>query len=130
MNTTKFPTLDETLELHKELIKRFGGSGGIRDLGLLQSALLRPQTGYYETLCLQAAALKQSLALNHSFTDGNKRVTFALTAIFLHMNNYKLSVTADEGEDFLIKKVIVEKVSIDEISKWIEKHIHKFQKFK
>lgn len=130
MITTKFPTLDEALELHQVLIKRFGGNGGIRDLGLLQSALLRPQTGYYETLSLQAAALLQSLALNHSFTDGNKRVAFALTSIFLHMNNYRLIVSADDGEDFLINKVILEKVSIEEISNWIEKNLHKSQKSK
>jgi len=53
--TTLFPTLQETLELHDQLILRFGGSKGVRDLGLLESALVRPQTGYYDTLSMQAA---------------------------------------------------------------------------
>jgi death-on-curing protein len=77
---TLFPTLEETLELHRILLDRFGGTRGVRDLGLLQSALARPQTGYYDTLWQQAAALLQSLGRNHPFVDGNKRVAFALAA--------------------------------------------------
>ena len=69
MKSTIFPSLIEAIELHKELIKRFGGIEGIRDLGLLESSLARPQTGYYESLSLQGAALMQSLALNHSFVE-------------------------------------------------------------
>jgi len=110
------------LELHLRLIERFGGKPGVRDLGLLQSALGRPQTGYYDSLSLQAAALLQSLALNYSFIDGNKRVAFALTAIFLLMNGQRLQVTADNGEDFLIHKVIEEKVDLQVIAEWIENH--------
>ena len=93
-------TLQETLELHEHLIRRFGGPAGVRDMGLLESALIRPQTGYYETLSMQAAALLQSLCQNHCFVDGNKRVAFAATAIFLRMNGYRLSVKADDGETF------------------------------
>jgi len=95
--TTLFPTLQETLELHDQLILRFGGSKGVRDLGLLESALVRPQSGYYDTLSMQAAALLQSLCQNHCFVDGNKRVAFASTAIFLRMNGYRLSVKPDDG---------------------------------
>lgn len=123
MKVTLYPTLAETLELHTRLIERFGGKDGVRDLGLLESALSRPQTGYYKSLSLQAAALLQSLTQNHAFIDGNKRVAFATTAIFLRMNGYRLKVDADNGESFLIDQVIKKKISIDIISQWLEKHM-------
>ena len=118
-----YPTLAETLELHSRLIERFGGSGGIRDMGLLESALMRPQTGHYKSLSLEAAALMQSLAQNHAFVDGNKRIAFATTAIFLRMNKYRLKVNADNGESFLIERVIKKKADIKEIADWLEKHM-------
>ncbi|MGB5489122.1 MAG: type II toxin-antitoxin system death-on-curing family toxin [Lysobacterales bacterium] len=120
-----FPTLQETLELHEQLILRFGGSAGVRDLGLLQSALIRPQTGYYDTLSMQAAALLQSLCQNHCFVDGNKRVAFACTAIFLRMNSFRLSVKPDEGESFMIEEVIQRKIAIEDIASWLEKAMKK-----
>ncbi len=79
---------------------------GVRDLGLLESALARPRSGYYASISEQAAALLQSLAGNHAFVDGNKRGAFAATAVFLRMNGYKLVVDADEAERFLIEDVI------------------------
>ena len=115
-----FPTLQETLELHEQLILRFGGSAGVRDMGLLESALIRPQTGYYDTLSLQAAALLQSLCQNHCFVDGNKRVAFACTAIFLRMNGYRLNINPDAGESFLIDHVIQKKIPIEDIAAWLE----------
>ncbi len=122
MKITVFITFVEAVELHQKLIQRFGGKPGLRDMGLLESALMRPQTGYYETLSLQAAALMQSLSNNHPFIDGNKRVAFAATAIFLRMNGYQLKVTADIGENFLIENVIKEKIDIQIIASWIEKY--------
>ena len=113
-------TLQETLELHEQLILRFGGSAGVRDMGLLESALIRPQTGYYETLSMQAAAMLQSLCQNHCFVDGNKRVAFAATAIFLRMNGYHLSVKADDGETFLVNQVIQKRIAIEDIATWLE----------
>lgn len=123
MKITLYPTLEETLELHRQLIERFGGKGGARDLGLLESALMRPQTGYYKTLTLQAAALLQSLTQNHAFIDGNMRVAFATTAIFLRMNGYRLKIDPDNGESFIIDEVIKNKIAIDVIAKWLEKHM-------
>ena len=123
MKITIFPTLEEVVELHTILIKRFGGQLGIRDLGLLESALLRPQSGYYETLSLQAAALFQSLALNHPFIDGNKRVAFATVAIFLKLNGYTLKLTANDGEKFLIQKLIERKEPLEKIADWLEKRM-------
>ena len=120
MEVVLYPTTQETLELHEQLIKRFGGSGGVRDLGLLESALIRPQTGYYDTLSLQAAALLQSLIQNHSFIDGNKRVAFATTVIFLRMNGYRLKVEPDDGESFLIDEVMQKKIQVEDIATWLE----------
>jgi len=113
-------SLQETLELHEQLILRFGGSAGVRDMGLLESALIRPQTGYYETLSMQAAAMFQSLCQNHCFVDGNKRVAFAATAIFLRMNGYRLSVKADDGETFLVNQLIQKRIAIEDIATWLE----------
>jgi len=121
VETVLFLTLQETLELHEQLIHRFGGSMGVRDMGLLESALIRAQTGYYDTLSMQAAALLQSLCQNYCFVDGNKRVAFAGTAIFLRMNGYRLSVKPDNGESFLIDDVIQNKISVEDIATWLEK---------
>ena len=115
--------MSETLELHARLLERFGGKSGVRDLGLLESALMRPQTGYYSSLSLEAAALLQSLSQNHAFIDGNKRIAFATTAIFLRMNGFRLVVDPDNGESFLIDRVIKAKAQLDEISQWLERHI-------
>lgn len=122
MTRTLFPTLDEALELHRILIERFGGQGGVRDRGLLLSALARPQTGYYETLWLQAAALLQSLAMNHAFVDGNKRVAFALTAVFLRMNGQRLVASADDSEAFMLETVIAARSDIDALAAWLAAH--------
>jgi death-on-curing protein len=125
MSETIYPTLEEALYLHEKLILKFGGNAGVLDYGLLESALARPRSGYYNSLSEQAAALMQSLALNHCFADGNKRIAFALTATFLLMNGYRLIVNALEAEDFIINKLIASKASILEISTWLESGMRK-----
>jgi death on curing protein len=117
---TLYLTLEESLTLHAELIRRFGGSAGVRDPGLLESALARPKSGYYKSLSEQAAALLQSLVSNHCFLDGNKRMAFAGSAIFLHMNGFRLEVDAESGESFMIERVIKGKAELAEITAWIE----------
>jgi len=79
-------TLDDALWIHEEQLKLYGGAAGVRDQGLILSALLRPQTGYYADVIEEAAALWESLAMNHGFIDGNKRVAFASTILFLQAN--------------------------------------------
>ena len=71
--------VEDILAIHADQIERYGGGEGIRDPGLLEAALFRPQTGYYPTLIDEAAALWESLSQNHPFVDGNKRTTFAAT---------------------------------------------------
>jgi death-on-curing protein len=128
LNTTFFPTLEEALYLHQILIDSFGGQHGVRDKGLLESALARPKSGYYEALSLQAAALLHSLTLNHCFLDGNKRLAFALTATFLKMNGFALKVNADEAEEFIINQIIKNKEDATSIATWIEGHLEKTKK--
>ncbi len=123
MKPTLYPSFAEALVLHEKLIERFGGSPGILDKGLLQSALARPQSGYYSSLSLEAAALLQSLTQNHAFVDGNKRVAFALSAIFLRMNGFRLIVDPDNGEHFIIVEIIQNKVDLHTIATWLEKHM-------
>lgn len=120
---TAYPTFEEALFLHDQLIRRFGGSPGIRDIGLLESCLARPRSGYYQSLSEQAAALMQSLARDHAFVDGNKRMAFALTAVFLRMNGYTLRVNPDEGEGFLVGRIIAAQAELDEITDWLELHM-------
>ena len=123
MRAILYPTLTETLELHTRLLQRFGAKDGVRDMGLLESAPMRPRTGHYKSLSLEAAALLKSLTQNHAFIDGNKPVAFATTAIFLRMNGYRLKVDADNGEYFIIDRVIKSKADIDEIADWLEKNM-------
>lgn len=75
-NDVQFLSVEEVLAIHERVIARFGGTSGVRDQGLLESALFRPQTGHYKDLSSMAAALFESLLLNRAFVDGNKRVAF------------------------------------------------------
>ena len=83
-------TVADVLGMHTVLIQRYGGAPGVRDPGALESALFRPQTGYYEDIVAEAAALLESLAINHPFVDGNKRIAFAAADVFLRINGWRL----------------------------------------
>ncbi len=120
--TVAFLSRDEALEIHRALLERFGGLGGVRDLGLLESALYRPRTGYYEDLAGMAAALFESLIMNHPFIDGNKRVAFFATDVFLRLNGYRLKVDAQKAHRFLIGLLEKECCTFDELLPWIREH--------
>ena len=83
-------TVADVLAMHAALMKRYGGAAGVRDPGALEAALFRPQTGYYDDILAEAAALMESLAINHPFVDGNKRVAFAAADVFLRINGWRL----------------------------------------
>src|ERR1700746_2637978 len=91
---TEYVTTADALFFHKHLIERYGGAPGVRDLGALESALQRPQTGYYDTIIEEAAALLESLVQNHPFVDGNKRVAFAVVDVFLRINGYIITASS------------------------------------
>ncbi|MEA2078834.1 MAG: type II toxin-antitoxin system death-on-curing family toxin [Pseudomonadota bacterium] len=120
-----FLSRDEALEIHSALVERFGGLAGVRDLGLLESALYRPRTGHYEDLAEIAAALFESLIMNHPFVDGNKRVAFFATDIFLRLNGYKLKVDAKKAHRYLIGLLENNCCTFDQLLPWIRKHVVK-----
>ena len=114
------------LAIHDQMIKRFGGLPGVRDLGLIQSAVGRPQASFdgknlYETIFDKAAALLQSLLKNHPFVDGNKRTALTSAGIFLKLNQYQL-INDHDNEVNLALKVANEKLTIEQIADWLKKH--------
>lgn len=111
------------LAIQERLIDRFGGDHGLRDRGLLESALFRPQTGYYTHIEEMAAAMFESLLINHAFVDGNKRVAFFATDVFLRLNGWKLSLSADEGERFIVGMLEKSDCSFKKILPWIREHL-------
>jgi death on curing protein len=99
---TDYLTMVEALAIHEDQIERYGGAQCVRDYGLLESALYRPQTGYYADLIEEAAAIWESLAQNHPFVDGNKRTAFAAAYTFLAINGIRLTADAEETYQFIL----------------------------
>jgi death-on-curing protein len=122
-DTVEFLSLDEVLAIQERLIEAFGGTHGVRDRGLLESALFRPQTGYYMHMEEMAAAMFESLLVNHAFVDDNKRVAFFATDIFLRLNGWKLALSADDGEQFIIGLLESNDRSFETILEWIRGHV-------
>ena len=120
--TVVFLSRDEALEIHRALLERFGGPPGVRDPGLLESALFRPRTGYYADLAEMTAALFESLIMNPPFIDGNKRVAFFATDVFLRLNGYKLKVEADKAHRFMIGLLENDCCNFDLLLPWIRKY--------
>ena len=119
---TLYITLDEALRIHALLIKEFGGAAGVRDLGLIESALLRPQTGYYADLIEEAAALWESLAMNHGFVDGNKRVAYACLEMFLQLNGADVIASNDTVQVFIYTNLEAGTFRKDVIEDWLNRN--------
>lgn len=117
---TEYVTTADALFFHQLLIERYDGASGLRDAGALESALHRPQTGYYDTLIHEAAALLESLVQNHPFVDSNKRVAFAVTDVFLRINGYR--ITADSPTIFatLMKFFYDQTFDLEHLAPWLE----------
>ena len=98
---TDYLTVAEVLAIHEDQIERYGGSPGVRDRGLLEAALFRPQTGYYADLLGEACALWESLSQNHPFVDGDKRTSFAATYTFLAINGVRITAGLNETQAFI-----------------------------
>src|SRR5215467_320973 len=116
-------TLAEILQIHRQQIEEYGGIHGIRDKGLLESAVFRPQTGYYNSLAEEAAALMESLANNHPFLDGNKRIAFAAAHTFLLINGYDLEVRPLAAYEFMMHSISTGKFRFGPILEGINNHI-------
>jgi death on curing protein len=120
---TDYVTVVEALAIHTDQIERYGGSPGVRDQGLLEGALFRPQTGYYANLIEEAAALWESLSQNHPFVDGNKRTAFAITYTFLAINGARPTASASESEKFLLNLYATETFDFARLSRWLHENV-------
>jgi death on curing protein len=114
-----YPTVAETIATHRMLIEEFGGRQGIRDKGLLESAIFRPQSGYYSGIIEEASALMESLANNHAFIDGNKRISFVMTDVMLRANGYFLDVDPVEAHKVITEAMNEKLFRFPMICAWI-----------
>jgi death on curing protein len=119
MKIHDYLTLIEVLEIHKMLIEEHGGAHGLRDAGALEAALFRPQSGYYDDLVAEASALFESLAINHPFLDGNKRIAFAATDIFLRINGSRITKPPMDIYSDMMKMFDTGTFNIAHIEPWL-----------
>jgi death on curing protein len=120
---TDYLTTVEVLAMHLDQIERYGGAHGVRDHGLLESALYRPQTGYYADLIEEAAALWESLSQNHPFVDGNKRTAFAALYTFLAINGLRLTAGAEQTCVFVIGLYEANQFSFEKLVAWLRDNV-------
>jgi death-on-curing protein len=121
----EYLSLDEVLAIHERALARFDGGTGVRDLGLLESALYRPRSGYYDDLAEMAAALFESLLMNHPFVDGNKRAAFFAADVFLRLNGWRLGVEPREAYSFLMQLFESGRCDFDHLLPWLRRHLQK-----
>jgi death-on-curing protein len=114
-----YPTVAETIEAHRLLIEEFGGHHGIRDTGLLEAAVIRPQNGYYGNLIDEASALMESLANNHPFIDRNKRICLVMTDVLFRLNGYFLEVDPLEAHKLVTGAMEKNEFRFPMIRDWI-----------
>lgn len=122
----KYLSVEEVLAIHERSINGYGGSHGVRDLGLIESAVARPQASFdnqdlYEDIFDKASALLQSLLKNHPFVDGNKRTALTSAMAFLEENGWELENDHHEEVEFAVA-VDNQHLSVEEISKWLKEH--------
>jgi death-on-curing protein len=116
-------TVAEVVAIHHHQIEEYGGEHGMMNQGALEAAVFRPQTGYYNDLSEEAAALLESLVNNHSFVDGNKRVGFAAAHTFLLLNGFDLNISSKAAFDFMMKTMSDGKFRFALLHEWIAAHI-------
>jgi death-on-curing protein len=116
-------TVAEVYRMQHLLIERFGGRHGIRDKSAVEAAVFRPQVGYYNSLEEEAAALMESLGNNHGFIDGNKRIAFVATDVFLRRNGFYIDVEVLDGHEFMDGSMERQEFRFPQILDWIRQHI-------
>ena len=121
--TRRFLAIEKVLEMHRGVIETFGGSHGVRDRGSLESAILRPQIGYYDGLIEEAAALMESLSQNHPFIDGNKRVAFYATDAFLRFNGYYIDCDNEAAHAFFMELYATSSFRFVNLVPWLTDHV-------
>lgn len=123
MSARIYLTIAEVLAIHQQQIEDYGGTYGIRDLTLLESAVFRPQIGYYTNVVEEAAALMESLGNNHPFLDGNKRVAFAAAHTFLLINGLDLQIEVKAAFEFIMNSLSCGEFRFAHILAWMNAHI-------
>lgn len=118
-----YPSLQDVLALHTDQISRYGGAPGIRDMGLVEMGLYRPQTGYYKDILEEAAALWDSFMQNHPFIDGNKRTAFAIMHTFLLVNGYGIQNNSKYTIDFIYDLFDRKEVNFKQLDTWLRNHV-------
>ena len=118
----------EVILIHAKLIETYGGTQGIRDMGLLESSLNRPfatfdELDLYITPIEKAAALLESLLINHPFIDGNKRIAYTVARLFLMSSGIDIQATINEKYDFIIQ-IAKGEISIEQIKEWLTTHTY------
>jgi death on curing protein len=119
----EYLTVAEVYHMQHRLIELFGGLPGVRDAGAVEAAVFRPQTGYYESVEEEAAALMESLGMNHGFIDGNKRIAFTAADVFLRRNGLYLDVRANEGHEFIEGSLAKQEFRFGKILQWVRNHV-------
>ncbi len=127
MQTPRFISISQVLDIHQDEINSFGGTSGVRDEGLLDSALAQPQATFggellHPTIHEQAAAYLYHLAMNHPFIDGNKRTAFAVMDTFITLNTYSLNLSSEQAYNLVIQ-VVQKEISKEELSAFLELHL-------
>ena len=123
MSDRVYLTIAEILAIHQRQIEEYGGVQGIRDQGLLESAVFRPQVGYYADVIEEAAAIMESLTNNDPFYDGSKRVAFAATHTVLLINGLDLVVDPTEAYEFIMNSIANGEFRFAQILGWFKSHI-------
>jgi death on curing protein len=121
-------TVAEVIAIHDHQIEEYGGAHALRDQGSLEAAVFRPQTGYYNDISEEAAALLESLVNNHAFLDGNKRVGFATMHTFLLVNGFDLEVSSKAAYEFTVKAMEQGKFRFALIHGWIAERLVPIEK--
>ena len=119
----EYLTVAEVYRMQFLLVERFGGLHGVRDKNPVEAAVFRPQSGYYNSIEEEAAALMESLGNNHGFLDGNKRVAFTATDVFLRRNGFYIHVDGPEGHKFIDGSMNRGEFRFPQILDWIRQHI-------
>jgi death on curing protein len=114
-------TIAEVYRMQHRLIEMFGGLHGVRDKGAVEAAVFRPQTGYY-SIEEEAAALMESLGNNHGFLDGNKRIAFTATDVFLRRNGSYIEVEGLDAHTFIDGSMDRHEFRFAQILDWIRRH--------
>ena len=122
----RYLTLIEVLELHRRILEQSGGAFGIREMGLLESAIAQPRMTYdgeelYSGLLEKSAALGFSIIMNHPFVDGNKRTGHAATETFLILNGMEISASVDEQERVVLE-IAAGKLRREAFVEWLKQH--------